>query len=175
MLKNIHLHVAGEESRQHEVEQQAADFMASRRRQNINALKRYMPNLLQYLQAPSQTSVSLLCNKHGEINLIDYQSGRVFYSEFPQAEAARQVEQFAQTPLYVPLVETIDTQTTITPDFLEGLDYVDETTEEKTYKNNDFDKYQQFRFDFRRTSYYIDDDGYLTVSFGDHDYTAGPK
>lgn len=122
MLKNIHLHVAGEESRQHEVEQQAADFMASRRRQNINALKRYMPNLLQYLQAPSQTSVSLLCNKHGEINLVDYQSGRVFYSEFPQAEAARQVEQFAQTPLYVPLVGTIDTQTTITPDFLEGLD-----------------------------------------------------
>ncbi|AAX44677.1 hypothetical protein PSSM2_300 [Prochlorococcus phage P-SSM2] len=61
------------------------------------------------------------------------------------------------------------------PEFLEGLDYVDETTEEKTYKNNDFDKYQQFRFDFRRTSYYIDDDGYLTVSFSDYDYTAGPK
>ena len=61
------------------------------------------------------------------------------------------------------------------PEFLEGLDYVDETTEEKTYRNNEFDKYQQFRFDFRRTSYYIDDDGYLTVSFSDHDYTAGPK
>ena len=60
-------------------------------------------------------------------------------------------------------------------EFLEGLDYVDETTEEKTYKNNDFDKYQQFRFDFRRTSYYIDDDGYLTVSFSDYDYSVGPK
>ena len=61
------------------------------------------------------------------------------------------------------------------PEFLEGLDYVDETTEEKTYRNNEFDKYQQFRFDFRKTSYYIDDDGYLTVSFSDYDYTAGPK
>ena len=61
------------------------------------------------------------------------------------------------------------------PEFLEGLDYVEETTEEKTYKNNIYDKYQQFRFDFRRTSYYIDDDGYLTVSFSDHDYSAGPK
>ena len=61
------------------------------------------------------------------------------------------------------------------PEFLEGLDYVDETTEEKTYKNNEYDKYQQFRFDFRRISYYIDDDGYLTVSFSDHDYSAGPK
>ena len=64
---------------------------------------------------------------------------------------------------------------TAIPDFLEGLDYVDETTEEKTYRNNDFDKYQQFRFDFRRTSYYVDDDGYLTVSFSDYDYTVGPK
>ena len=61
------------------------------------------------------------------------------------------------------------------PEFLEGLDYVDETTEEKTYRNNQFDKYQQFRFDFRRTSYYIDNDGYLTVSFSDYDYTVGPK
>ena len=61
------------------------------------------------------------------------------------------------------------------PEFLEGLDYVDETTEEKTYKNNFYDKYQQFRFDFRRISYYVDDDGYLTVSFSDHDYSAGPK
>ena len=64
---------------------------------------------------------------------------------------------------------------TAIPDFLEGLYYVDETTEEKTYKNNEYDKYQQFRFDFRKTSYYIDDDGYLTVSFSDHDYAAGPK
>ena len=64
---------------------------------------------------------------------------------------------------------------TAIPDFLEGLDYVDETTEEKTYRNNEYDKYQQFRFDFRKTSYYIDDDGYLTVSFSDYDYTVGPK
>ena len=61
------------------------------------------------------------------------------------------------------------------PEFLEGLDYVDETTEEKTYKNNQFDKYQQFRFDFRRISYYIDSDGYLVAKFGDYDYSAGPK
>ena len=61
------------------------------------------------------------------------------------------------------------------PEFLEGLDYVDETTEEKTYRNNQFDKYQQFRFDFRRISYYVDSDGYLVAKFGDYDYSAGPK
>ena len=61
------------------------------------------------------------------------------------------------------------------PEFLEGLDYVDETTEEKTYRNNEFDKYQQFRFDFRRISYYVDNDGYLVAKFGDYDYSVGPK
>ena len=61
------------------------------------------------------------------------------------------------------------------PEFLEGLDYVDETTEEKTYKNNQYDKYQQFRFDFRRISYYVDSDGYLVAKFGDYDYSVGPK
>lgn len=62
------------------------------------------------------------------------------------------------------------------PDFLDGIDYVEQTTEEKTYTNNIADKYQQYRFDFRRITYFIDDDGYLVARFGDYDHaTQGPK
>lgn len=62
------------------------------------------------------------------------------------------------------------------PDFLEGIDYVEETTEEKSYTNHPADKYQQYRFEFRRLSYFIDDDGYLVARFGNYDYaTEGPK
>ena len=62
------------------------------------------------------------------------------------------------------------------PDFLEGADYVEETTEEKTYTNHPQDKYQQYRFDFRRITYFIDDDGYFVARFGSYDYnTEGPK
>ena len=62
------------------------------------------------------------------------------------------------------------------PDFFDGIDYVEETTEEKSYTNHPADKYQQYRFDFRRVSYFIDDDGYLVVRFGDYDHaTEGPK
>ena len=39
------------------------------------------------------------------------------------------------------------------PGFLDGEDYVEETTEDKTYKNNLHDKYQQYRFDFRNLHY----------------------
>ena len=62
------------------------------------------------------------------------------------------------------------------PDFLDCADYVEQTTEEKTYKNHPQDKYQQYRFDFRRITYFIDDDGYFVARFGSYDYnTEGPK
>ena len=56
-------------------------------------------------------------------------------------------------------------------------DYVDETTEEKSYKNHPQDKYQQYRFDSRKVMYFIDSDGYLCIRFNsNYDYTTeGPK
>lgn len=63
------------------------------------------------------------------------------------------------------------------PGFLDGIDYVDETTEDKAYYNHVADKYQQYRFDFRGLNYFIDDDGYLVARItGTYDYnTQGPK
>ena len=63
------------------------------------------------------------------------------------------------------------------PGFLDGIDYVEETTEDKSYKNNPHDKYQQYRFDFRNLNYFIDDDGYLVARInGSYDHvTQGPK
>ena len=56
-------------------------------------------------------------------------------------------------------------------------DYVEETTEEKEYTNHPQDKYQQYRFDSRKISYFIDDDGYFVIRFNEnYDYTTeGPK
>jgi len=45
----------------------------------------------------------------------------------------------------------------------------------KTYSNSPSDKYQQYRFDLRKISYYIDDEGYLVAKFGNHDYTSSPR
>lgn len=56
-------------------------------------------------------------------------------------------------------------------------DYVEETTESKEYTNHPQDKYQQYRFDSRKISYFIDDDGYFVIRFNEnYDYsTEGPK
>ena len=49
--------------------------------------------------------------------------------------------------------------------------------QERSYTNDPDDKYQQFRFDFRRLTYFIDDDGYLVARLNkDYDHnTNGPK
>jgi len=63
-------------------------------------------------------------------------------------------------------------------DIATGLyDYVEETTEEKSLYNSAEDRYQQFRFDERKLSYFVDSDGYLVIRFNeDYDYTTeGPK
>jgi len=56
-------------------------------------------------------------------------------------------------------------------------DYVEETTESKSYTNHPQDQYQQYRFDSRKVTYYIDDNGYFCVRFNEsYDYTTeGPK
>ena len=63
------------------------------------------------------------------------------------------------------------------PGFLDGEDYVDETPEDKAYKNDVNDKYQQYRFDFRNLNYLIDSDGYLVARVnGSYDHeTTGPQ
>ena len=63
-------------------------------------------------------------------------------------------------------------------DFLQGQEYIDATPNTpKAYSNDVDDKYQQFRFDFRRLTYFIDDDGYLVARLNkEYDHTTqGPK
>ena len=62
-------------------------------------------------------------------------------------------------------------------DFLQGTDYVTANAGAKTLTNDPDDKYQQFRFDFRNLTYYIDDDGYFVARLNKtYDHTTnGPK
>ena len=63
-------------------------------------------------------------------------------------------------------------------DFLQGVEDLDATqVAPREYTNDPDDKYQQFRFDFRRLTYFIDDDGYLVARLNksyDHN-SQGPK
>ena len=62
-------------------------------------------------------------------------------------------------------------------DFLQGVEYVTADAGAKKLTNDTDDKYQQFRFDFRNLTYFIDDDGYLVARLNKtYDHTTnGPK
>lgn len=46
----------------------------------------------------------------------------------------------------------------------------------KVYSNDENnDKYQQYKFEARKITYFIDDEGYFVARFGTYDYTVGPK
>ena len=62
-------------------------------------------------------------------------------------------------------------------DFLQGAEYVTADAGAKKLTNDPDDKYQQFRFDFRNLTYYIDDEGYLVgrLNKTDDHTTNGPK
>ena len=62
-------------------------------------------------------------------------------------------------------------------DFLQGSEYVTANAGARATSNDPHDKYQQFRFDFRNLTYYIDDGGYLVARLNkEYDHTTnGPK
>ena len=61
-------------------------------------------------------------------------------------------------------------------DFLQGTEYVEQVGN-RALSNDPDDKYQQFRFDFRNLTYFIDDNGYFVGRLNKtYDHTTnGPK
>lgn len=46
----------------------------------------------------------------------------------------------------------------------------------KSFSNDENnDKYQQYKFEARKITYFVDDEGYFVARFGTYDYNAGPK
>lgn len=46
----------------------------------------------------------------------------------------------------------------------------------KSFSNDENnDKYQQYKFDARKITYFVDDEGYFVARFGTYDYNVGPK
>ncbi|MBN7818854.1 6-hydroxymethylpterin diphosphokinase MptE-like protein [Bowmanella yangjiangensis] len=100
MLKNIRLHIEKDETRQAELEAKLATHIAKTSNENLNAFQRHIPSLVDYFHE-TNPNISLFCNKFGELNVVDYGSGRTLYGLYPEQEIISHVEQFCQHPVYV--------------------------------------------------------------------------
>ena len=95
MLNQIQLHLYEDEEKQLEVEEKFSKGIHTRQRNAIEAFRRYIPSLLSTLTSHNGKTSTVFCNKHGDVNIIDYLSGQVVYGEFPSLEVAEHLQRSA--------------------------------------------------------------------------------
>lgn len=84
MLKNIKLHIDSDEEHQAELEKALAADLQTTFNENLRAFKSKIPSLEKYVKSAVNQNVSIICNQHGEANIVDFGLGRVFYGFHPK-------------------------------------------------------------------------------------------
>jgi hypothetical protein len=102
MLNQIQLHVHEDEEQQLEVEKQAAHTLRSRYHENVEAFRRHIPSLLSLVDTEKTSNSTILCNKHGELNVVNVTTGQVLYGLQPLKDVSYEVKNALQEmkPIY---------------------------------------------------------------------------
>ena len=136
MLNQIQLHIHSDEAEQQKVEVEAAVEIRRRHREGIDAFRRNIPSLLSCISNEATTNSTILCNKFGEINIVNVSSGQVLYGLHPVEEVC---EHFRQAMVLAEPVYLVDDRLR-EPDVLVILGlglgyYLPNVIEENKYKN----------------------------------------
>ncbi len=100
MLKYINYQLLDDEQAQQAQEKHIAPVINRNIRQNLDAFRQHIPSMLQILEEHNIQQYSLFCSKQGQLNVVDFATGRVLYGEDPQAEVAAEVASFCQQAPY---------------------------------------------------------------------------
>ena len=102
MLNQIQLHIHDDEEKQLEVEKQAAHSLRLRYHENVEAFRRHIPSLLSLVKTDKTSNSTLLCNKYGELNVVNVTTGQVLYGLYPSQDVSEEVTQALQdmSPVY---------------------------------------------------------------------------
>lgn len=86
MLQQIQFHVHEDERQQQNIERALAQEIRDNYRLSISAFERFIPTLADLIKKHDSSVSTLLCNKFGELNIINYNTGQVLYGEHPKQE-----------------------------------------------------------------------------------------
>jgi hypothetical protein len=86
MLQQIQFHVHEDERQQKNIERALAQEIRDNYRLSISAFERFIPTLADLIKKHDSSVSTLLCNKFGELNIINYNTGQVLYGEHPKQE-----------------------------------------------------------------------------------------
>lgn len=94
MLKYINYQLSDDDTLQLQAEKDVASAILNTTRQNIDAIKTYIPSLIDIVNNHKSERYSLFCNRSGELNLVEFSTGRTFYSEHVRQEVQQEVQSF---------------------------------------------------------------------------------
>ncbi len=103
MLKYINYQLSDDDSLQLEAEKKIAAAIQKTTRQNIDAIQTYIPSLLEIVNNHQLERYSLFCTSTGELNVVEFSTGRTFYSGQVQQEVQHEVEDFINAANYIHL------------------------------------------------------------------------
>lgn len=90
MLKNVRLHIFKDEEKQAQIEKYTAELIDRQYKKNLFAFRQFIPSLIANIQKINNDNISIICNKNGQFNLVDYGIGRTLYGLDPEAEISKQ-------------------------------------------------------------------------------------
>ncbi|MCH8538547.1 MAG: DUF115 domain-containing protein, partial [Alkalimonas sp.] len=103
MLKYINYQLDENTAQQEQLEQEIASSINRTFTANMAAFKQYIPSVLDIVNEHQVQQYSVFCNRHGELNAVDFATGRVLYGEHPYQEISDEVDSFCRLAPYFDL------------------------------------------------------------------------
>ena len=103
MLKYINYQLNPDEAAQAQLEQAISFQINQRFTTNIKAFAQYIPSVVPMIEQHAIQQYSIFCTRKGELNIVDFATGRVWYSDAPFEEVADEVQSFCQRAPFIDL------------------------------------------------------------------------
>ncbi len=114
MYKSAGYRVFTDNTEQSQLEARYAPVLHKQLQQNMQAFRQHIPAIAGLLHNYQAQRYSLLCDKAGYLNIVDFSVGQVFYPDEPVAAASQEVLQFIrQAPVVHMSAPDSDTLTTL--------------------------------------------------------------
>ncbi|MBV2127879.1 motility associated factor glycosyltransferase family protein [Arsukibacterium indicum] len=106
MLKYINYQVTEDAHQQQNIEQALSAHIQQQFTSNLQAFKHYMPSVVPLIEQHHVQQYSVFATAAAELNIVDFATGRVWYSEQPQLEVQQEVETFCNAAPYLMVEST---------------------------------------------------------------------
>ncbi|WP_430456159.1 6-hydroxymethylpterin diphosphokinase MptE-like protein [Rheinheimera sp.] len=109
MLKFIQYQLLDDAAAQLELEKSVAADIARNIKQNIAAFRQNIPSLLEIIENHNLQQYSLFCTKSGQVNIVNFATGRVFYGPEPLQDIQTEFSKYCERASFI----SLDTRTEV--------------------------------------------------------------